>query len=383
MTRTQAHSAHDPANRQPDALRALYNTQNYTATNAKGSQAATSFLEQYWSTTDLQEFWKMFSPKQENDTLPTMIGNNTGMPGTEAELDVQYLTAGGIGVATTMFYTPGRMPNSPDNEPWFTWLKTVSAMSDPPAVISASYGEDEKSVGMAYAARSNTEFMKLGARGISILVAAGDSGTGGNCTASKGRFNPNWPTGSPYVTSVGGTWGGTAGQHPTGESVDGIGGGGFSDYWGAPSWQKDATKNYVSNKTNLPPAKVFNATGRGYPDLAAQSEGYVVVQFGIPLPGVGGTSCATPTWSGIIALLNDVRLNAGKSNLGFLNPMLYQLGAASLKKPAAQQPFNDVTTGQNEGCGNGGFTAREGWDPASGWGTPNFEALKGAVLALP
>ena len=43
----------------------------------------------------------------------------------------------------------------------------------------------------------------------------------------------------------------------------------------------------------------WNASGRGYPDVAAQSEMFVVVQYGIPLPGVGGTSCASPTFSGV------------------------------------------------------------------------------------
>ena len=33
-------------------------------------------------------------------------------------------------------------------------------------------------------------------------------------------------------------------------------------------------------------------------------------------------SCAAPTVSGIVAMLNDVRLKAGKSTLGFLNPFL-------------------------------------------------------------
>ena len=39
-----------------------------------------------------------------------------------------------------------------------------------------------------YASRINVEFQKAGVRGISIFFAAGDSGTGGNCTASKGKY---------------------------------------------------------------------------------------------------------------------------------------------------------------------------------------------------
>lgn len=48
---------------------------------------------------------------------------------------------------------------------------------------------------------------------------------------------------------------------------------------------------------------------------------------------VDGTSCSTPTFSAIVALLNDVRFKAGKSPLGFLNPLLY----------ANPQAFQDIT----------------------------------------
>lgn len=94
---------------------------------------------------------------------------------------------------------------------------------------------------------------------------------------------------------------------------------------------------------------------------------------------VSGTSCATPCFSGVVALLNDARLAAGKSTLGFLNPMLYH--AASV----APRSFNDVTEGANMGCGESlfGFEANTGWDPATGLGTPNFQALRDYVLSLP
>ena len=42
----------------------------------------------------------------------------------------------------------------------------------------------------------------------------------------------------------------------------------------------------------------------------------------LTVPGVAGTSCAAPTFSGVISLVNDRRLAAGKSSLGFLNPFL-------------------------------------------------------------
>jgi tripeptidyl-peptidase-1 len=141
---------------------------------------------------------------------------------------------------------------------------------------------------------------------------------------------------------------------------------------------QEALSKYLSNKTGFPDSWRYNASGRGYPDIAAQSENFLVVQLGLTMP-VAGTSCAAPTCGGVFSLLNDARLQAGKSPLGFLNPLIYQVAA---ENPSA---FNDVTEGYNMGCGPSGlgFPAREGFDLSSGWGSPNFGVLKSIVLALP
>lgn len=57
-----------------------------------------------------------------------------------------------------------------------------------------------------------------------------------------------------------------------------------------------------------------------------------------------GTSVSTPTFAGIITLVNDVRALAGKPALGFLNPWLYSIG---------QQALNDIVNGSSYGCGTG------------------------------
>ena len=83
------------------------------------------------------------------------------------------------------------------------------------------------------------------------------------------------------------------------------------------------------------------------------------------MPGVAGTSCATPTAAGVIALLNDARMQAGKPTLGFLNPWIY--------KNSGQ--WNDIVTGQSGGCGSDGWPAASGWDAVTGVGTPNYKNL--------
>ena len=74
----------------------------------------------------------------------------------------------------------------------------------------------------------------------------------------------------------------------------------------------------------------------------------------------------------MVSLLNDARIAAGLSSLGFLNPWLYTKGFNGL---------NDIVGGNNPGCGTDGFTAVKGWDPVTGFGTPNFGLLKDLALS--
>jgi tripeptidyl-peptidase-1 len=84
---------------------------------------------------------------------------------------------------------------------------------------------------------------------------------------------------------------------------------------------------------------------------------------------VDGTSAATPIFASIVSLLNDELIAAGKSTLGFINPLLYANAGA----------LNDITRGDNPGCNTNGFSASSGWDPVTGLGTPNYPALKSLV----
>jgi tripeptidyl-peptidase-1 len=113
-------------------------------------------------------------------------------------------------------------------------------------------------------------------------------------------------------------------------------------------------------------------SGRAYPDVSAQSD-YFQVVLGGRTTGEAGTSASCPTVASIISLLNDYRLSIGKSSLGFLNPLIYG------NLPTG---FNDITSGQNPGCGTNGFKALAGWDPVTGFGTPDFGKLQALVKNL-
>lgn len=355
----------------PTFLRELYQLPNAFGKAKDNKQCVCSFIGQFYSDADLQEFFGLFFNSSKGQT-PAQIGNNDqNNVGMEASLDVQYLMSVGADIPTEVWYTAGQ------NTPFMNWIVNVTKAKTLPHIFSFSYGDYENGVSAPYANRINTELAKLGARGTSLLVASGDSGVGGNCSRN-GDFSPDFPASSPWVTAVGGLVGGNAGATPTGEWADTISGGGFSNFFPRPSYQDDAVAKFFATNKSLPDPRYYNKNGAGYPDIAAQSEMFVIVFDRIPLPGVGGTSCATPTSSGVFSQLNDLRLQAGKPPLGFLNPLIYNTA------PNHPNSFNDAIHGANAGCNNFfGFSAVPGWDPVTGWGSPNFRILSEIVTDLP
>lgn len=277
------------------------------------------------------------------------------------------------GIEAEFWGFSGASPDNAANEPFMKWLATVSGTSDDevPQLFSTSYGEDESSWSEDAAQRLNTEFMKAGARGISLLYASGDEGS--NCKSSK--YVPEFPSTSPWITAVGGTGPASGYPAPGSETAISLSSGGFSDRFAMPDYQKDVVVTYLQ-QSGLPDVteRNVNVSGRAYPDIAAQAENFCVIPGGC---SVAGTSCASPTAAGVIAALNDVRLAAGKSSLGFLNPLLYSL--------AGTNNFQDITSGSNKGCGlfSKGWPATEGWDAVTGVGTLNYKNLAKTVLELP
>lgn len=157
-------------------------------------------------------------------------------------------------------------------------------------------------------------------------------------------------------------------------TTDYYSGGGFSNVFPLPKYQEKAVTHFMSKYAPNYGPNVYNDTGkaRGFPDVAAAGLNVATVFNGEAL-GVGGTSASAPIVAGIVTLLNEARLEAGKGPIGFLNPTFY----------ANPQAFNDITIGNNPGCGTGGFNATPGWDPVTGLGTLNFEKLKKVFLKLP
>jgi tripeptidyl-peptidase-1 len=264
--------------------------------------------------------------------------------------------------------------------------------ADLPQVISNSYGDDEQSVPYKYAVRACNLIGLTGLRGITVLESSGDLGVGSGCLSNDGKnktqFDAIFPATCPYLTAVGGT------QAVTPEIAWTASSGGFSYYFPRAWYQQAKIETYLGlldHSTKEYYSQYTNFEGRGFPDVAAHSllPDYQVVGGG-ELERSGGTSAASPVFAGIIALLNDARLSAGKPTLGFLNPFIYSSGYKAL---------NDITGGQSVGCNGidgqtggtvpgGGivpwaaWNSTTGWDPATGLGTPDFQKLKQLVLSF-
>ncbi|KAL8740490.1 MAG: hypothetical protein Q9190_006815, partial [Brigantiaea leucoxantha] len=375
----------------PLCLRTLYGTLNYKPqVPGKNKVGLTNYLMETNNRSDVFLFLQKYRPEAAQEAYQFKFeiianGDNQQTPdnatqlaaGKDLEGNLDAETIIGIDYPTPLiaFNTGGSPPFKPDantptdtNEPYLVWVQYVLAQKNLPQVISTSYGDDEQTVPESYARRVCNQFAQLGARGISLLFASGDSGVGGDpevCITNDGKntstFLPSFPDGCPFVTSVGAT----KNFNPEVAAFDArngfVSGGGFSNYFPRPAYQDDVIPAYVKSLGGAYKG-LYNRNGRAYPDIAAQGQLYQTVWNGRDVR-LDGTSASTPCASAILSLVNDALLAEGKSPLGFLNPWLYKKG---------YKAFTDITSGNSMGCGTDGFPAQTGWDAVTGFGTPFF-----------
>lgn len=386
----------------PRAVTSLYGIPpSARVTNATTTQAVVEFEEQYYSKEDLKMYMSEMGLPAPGPV--TVVGpNNDTDPGGEANLDIQWIMGVAPSAATTFWSIKAN--SSVEIDDILAWATAMVALeSGRPSVNSISYGMTEGAVdryqGPGYVLRSDAEFMKLALLGVTIIIACGDTGAGdlgappmSNPTCDV--LGPDWPSQSPYVLAIGSTYvspnaepvcyeGVDCSAGPLGEVVVSLdnglfwsSGGGFSNKQGTASYQKDVVDAYLAEKQFLPPASMFNASGRAYPDAVAIGHNLETVLAGEFIP-IDGTSASAPIFAGVMTLLNDARANAGMPPLGFANVWLYQTAA---ERPGA---FRDVLVGNNRcgaygwypECCSDGFGAAPGWDAASGFGSPYYPVL--------
>lgn len=352
----------------PACLQNLYNIPTAAAKSSSNNLGVAGFIEEFANKQDLSLFLKTLRPDINPATtfhLETLDnGTNSQVladAGFEASLDIQYTVGIATGVPVT-FISAGEQNFDSDLDGFLDMIRFLQFQISPPQVLTTSYGQDEDEVSPALAESLCNAYAQLGARGVSILFSSGDGGVGGGgqgleCTT----FEPAFPSGCPFMTSVGATT-----DIP--ETSAFFSSGGFSNVFARPAYQAQAVAAYLK-RLGTTNAGLFNTTGRAFPDVAAQGTDFEVFVGQQPFL-ISGTSCSSPLFAAMVSLVNAELLSAGKRPLGFLNPFLYGAAAGA---------FSDITTGSNPGCGTNGFPALEGWDPVTGLGTPNFSALLAAA----
>jgi len=342
----------------------------YSATQTQGSQSIIAFGQGY-SLKDLAAFAKQNGFNAPNITNEGgKVLQNCSYTCAEDNLDLQYITAVAPKVPTTYWYP------SDTNALFYDHLlavastdPTVPSAAAPGLVHSISYFVQESELETSIRDNFDTEMIKLGLIGISVLAASGDNGVLDDLVGGCG-YQPLYPMTSPYVTTVGGTQGIETGSpeiacsSKTGGQI--TTGGGFSFKYPQPKWQAAAVAEYFNTARKAAPG--YDKTGRGYPDVALAANNYEFVLGGKTLND-SGTSFSAPVFAGFVSLVNSARLAAGKPALGFLNPSLYASNVRSI--------YNDITTGfnncgANQVCCKEGFYAAKGWDPLTGWGSVDF-----------
>lgn len=363
-----------------DCLRSNYNIQGYNATADSTTIGIAGFLGEVPNQGSLSTYIKKYQPSVPADTEIPIVSINDGPTdgpgGGEADLDVQIAVPLTYPMKSVYYSTGGSPPwlgtGNNTNEPYLEWLSYMINLDNPPETISISYGDDERTVPADYADCVCSQFMKLGARGVTILSASGDDGvaTYEDCSGDTiKQFAPSFPASCPWVTVVGGTE-----HYGDDEAAYVLGGSGFSNHFAAPSYQQEAVGQYIDGLDGQFDG-LYNKTGRAYPDIAASFTPYPIFNQG-KAKSSGGTSASTPAVASMIALLNDYLVSNGQSPLGFLNPWLYSYG---------KEGFRDIAKGHNNACinrkvkprvyGQPALPATEGWDAVTGWGVPNFAKL--------
>jgi subtilase family serine protease len=323
--------------------------------------------------------------------VPPYDPNNYDMGnwGFETSLDVEYAHSMAPGANILLVETPVDETLGVQGFPQMIEAENYVINRHLGDVISQSFGATEQTFPSKFSILSlRSAYFNALVHRVTVLSASGDGGATDDSAydPSDGAVNyypfrvDSWPSSDPLVTSVGGTQlhldangNRTAPDNVWNDTAlfggPAAGGGGVSTVFSRPFFQ-NSVRGTVGG-------------ARGNPDvsLSAAVDGGVVVYLGYTngpagiAPGwfvVGGTSEATPVFSGIVAIADQ----AAHHDLGWLNPTLYGLGDGS------RSGIVDITSGNNSVSGTQalppvagqtfsvqGFNAVPGYDLASGLGT--------------
>jgi kumamolisin len=272
----------------------------------------------------------------------------------EVMLDIEVVGAVAPGASIVVYFS-----NSSDQGFLDAVSTAVNDATHKPSVVSISWGGPEDSWTAQARTQMEQTFTDAAALGVTVTVAAGDSGSTDGVT--DGKQHVDFPASAPHALGCGGTSLRAENGDITSETVwndgsgGGAGGGGVSIEFAVPSYQTAA---------GVPVNVDTGKSGRGVPDVSGDADpetGYTIRVDGADQT-IGGTSAVAPLWAGLTALINQ---SLGKP-AGFLQPLLYTA--------ATESTFRDITQGNN-----GSYKAGPGYDACTGLGSPNGAALLHAL----
>jgi kumamolisin len=326
-------------------------------TDGEGQTIAIIELGGGYETTDLDTYFSGLGVKNPSVTAVGVDGaknepggDPTGADG-EVLLDIEVIGALSPAAKILVYFAP-------NTDAGFVDAVADAAHATPtPTAMSISWGQSEDQWTAQARSALDDALLDAAALGVTVTAAAGDNGSSDGAGATS--KHADFPASSPHVLACGGTSLHAKGTAISTETVwnDGNGGGatggGVSDVFALPSWQK-----------GLGVPVVTKPGGRGVPDVAGNADpetGYQVLVDGTRAV-YGGTSAVAPLWAALVARLAQ---SLG-SPLGLIQPKLYPLHAA----------LHDITSGSN-----GAYKAKKGWDACTGLGTPNGTAILAALKA--
>jgi len=332
-------------------------------------------------------------------------GGPSGQSSGEAVLDTEIAAALAPRAAIDVYQAPNSS-GGPGTGMYDIFQQFVT--SDTDQVMSVSWGRCENESALATLQAQETLFEKANAQGQTIVASAGDDGStgcysdngAGTVTDPNAALSVNAPAGAPYVTAVGGTTIGAAGETAWNDSAldAGAGGGGTSGTvpdgkggytgWCMPSYQdQTAIPGLISADSQ---ASRACATGymRQVPDVSADADpgsgwGVYIGAYGGWI-SAGGTSASAPMWAAVAALTDQSPYCSGygSGNAGVLPQALYAAAARErsyIYSGGPQEALYDVTGGDNDytpsGYSGGRYPATPGYDMATGLGTPYVTGL--------
>jgi kumamolisin len=310
---------------------------------------------------DLTQFWQLNGINNSLDKITKINVNNVTMPPVEGEesLDTEW-TSGVAPGAGIRIYASGAL-DFPSLDLAIDNIIADTAVRPGLRQMSVSLGLGELYLHgpSGEIATQSQKFLRLAAAGVNVFVSSGDAGSNPGPTghASNGALQPEYGAADPNVIGVGGTsLSLSAAGALASETAWAGSGGGKSHYFPRPAWQTGAS--------------IPAGSQRLVPDVSLTADpgnGALLILNGAPLAGgIGGTSWSAPVWAAFCALINEARVTAGRTPLGFLPPFVYPL----MGTPS----FRDITAGSN-----GAYHAKKGYDMVTGIGVPNVKTLMAAL----